>query len=276
MHICRDNRMTAISMAVVVLTMLVATIACTQANPDPAPTYTPYPTYTPAPTPIPVSLPTYTPPPTATAYPTYTPQPTLVPLPTHTPYPTHTPLPTYTPYPTRTPSPSINWERSGYWYRDVEWETELLAFYRNEDPEREFVVKIATLDADPSQAWGDLALALGCINDHPVGYLVPYSFEVPANIDTWTIGVWDRTAERWDDDFPIHPAVVTDDGSGVYITNRAIMYSIVELLGNADAELTQSQAFSAGMWASATDESGLWGSFNPEGLQDALDYLGCY
>ena len=119
-------------------------------------------------------------------------------------------------------------------------------------------------------------LSLGCLNDIPVGYLYPYTFVVPAGVDTYAIHIWDYTAETFVDDLTDHPAILTDDGAGLYITNRAILRGIVTLLEQAASGLPEGQQLVTGMWDSAASDDGLWSGFEPAGLRDALRYLDCH
>ena len=251
-----------------------------------SPTYTPAPTYTAVP-----PYPTYTPASPATPYPTYTPAATAEPYPTHTPYPTATPYPTYTPAPTATPEPTLTptphptvtpvptaptWQGSGHWYRDTELEITLDTVYRGIAPGIEYDVRMATLDAGPDSIWADLSITLGCVNDTPIGYIFPYTFVVPAWVDTYTVGIWDHTAEAFVDRPNDYPAALTDDGSGVFITNRTVLRPIVTLLEQAASGLPEGQHLVAGMFDSSVDDGGLWTDFEPAGWRDASRYLGCH
>ena len=243
------------------------------------PTQTPYPTLT--------ALSTYAPAPTytraapATPYPTYTPAPAATPYPTYTPAPATTPesTPMSAPHPTAMFSPTPpapTWGSSGYWYRDTEFETTLDVVYQDIAPGIEYDVKLATLDASPKSAFSDLSLTLGCVNDTPVGYLLPYTLVVPAGVDTYTVGIWDQTTEMFVDRLGDHPVALNDDGSGVFITNRAVLLGISTLLEQAAAGLPEGQLLTAGMWESSTDDDGLWTEFESAGSREALRYLGCY
>ena len=285
--------------------LFLLTVACSE--PQPPPTAAPVPTLVPTPTPdidatvaagiaegmaaIPTATPyptatlrpTYTPYPTHTRYPTATPLPTYTPYPTATPYPTYTPAPTATPEPTPTPTPrptatppAPTWQGSGHWYRDTELEMSLDAVYRDIAPGIEYDERMATLDAGPESTWADLSLTLGCVNDTPIGYLFPYTLVVPAGVDTYTVGIWDQTAGVSVDHLGDYPVTLTDDGSGLFITNRVVLRRIVNLLEQAASGLPEGQRLVAGMWESSADDGGLWTDFEPGGSRDALRYLGCH
>ena len=234
------------------------------------PTYTPYPTFTP--------YPTLTPAPTGTPYPTYTPAPTLEPLPTHTPYPTSRPLPTYTPYPTptRASTKEPSWQGTGHWYRDSDFERGLQEILQDLSGGTEYDVKMATLDADPSTAGNDLYLTLGCLESVPVGYIFPYSSEIPANVDQYRVGIWDGEQAIWVDQGIKSSVLLTDDGSGVYITNRASLREIVRLLKRSSSGLPVEQYLSTIIYNSSTDDVDCWSGFDAAGVADVLRYLDCY
>ena len=116
---------------------------------------------------------------------------------------------------------------------------------------------------------------MGCVNDTPIGYLFPYTLVVPVGVDTYTVGIWDQTAEMFVDRLGDHPVALNDDGSAVFITNRAVLLGIGALLEQAASSLPGGQRLTAGMWESSTDDC-LWTDFESAGSRDALRYLGCY
>ena len=141
----------------------------------------------------------------------------------------------------------------------------------------DFDAKVATLDADPTTTISDeLYISLGCINDVPWGWLTPYTLEVPADVDTFAIGIWDNNSGKFVDDIPTQPAVRTDNESSLYISNRVVLSGLTRLLRQAASGLPQGQVFTAGMWKQDADGIGMWADFDPDGLQDALNYLECF
>ena len=266
----------------------------------PPPTLTALPTYTPALMATP--YPTYTPPPSSTPrptlepLPTYTPLPTLEPLPTYTPYPTPTPeptatptptpVPTATPRPTRTPTPQPTqtptpeprqWESTGYWSHDPSYESSINEALKSGGFSGQ--AKVATLDAIPTAWSADLSLSLGCIAGIGVVYLTPYSFVVSPSADTYAVGMWNDETDSWvDDDLGWYKdPVLTDDGSAIYVANQAQVRQIVRVLEKASRNQNPALVLNAGMFDSENgDVLGLWGVFDPAGLQDALRYLSCF
>ena len=90
--------------------------------------------------------------------------------------------------------------------------------------------------------------------------------------------IYDNTAQEFVDGglFSQH-ATITDDGEAVFIQNRGTLASAIGMLQRAaSGALPRGQVFYAGMWASDSDDAGLGAEFDPDGLQDALAYLGCY
>ena len=141
----------------------------------------------------------------------------------------------------------------------------------------DYDARFATLDADPTNTIsGEIFLSLGCVDDVPGGWLTPYTFIVSAYVDTFSVGIWDRGTEKYVENIPNQPATRMDDGSGLYISNRGVLSEITRLLREAASGLPQGQVLTAGMWTSGVDGSGMWAVFNADGLQDALDYLGCF
>ena len=256
------------------------------------PTATPQPAYTPLPTFTP--YPTLTPAPTGTPYPTYTPAPTLEPLPTHTPYPsptvrptytpyptsrplpTHTPHPTPTPEPTRAPTNEPAWQGTGHWYRDSDFERGMLVVLQDLLPGVEYDVRMASLDADPSRSGDDLHLTLGCLDSLPVGYIFPYNQHIPANVDEYMVGIWDDGRAVWVDHGGERSVILTDDESGAYIVNRALLSEIVGFLKRSSSGLPAGHVLNVILYDSDTDGIDYWSEFDGAGVADALRYLGCH
>ena len=139
--------------------------------------------------------------------------------------------------------------------------------------------KVAALDAITPGAKRDVRLVLGCIGTFRVMYVVPYSFKVPPSMDTLTVGIWDYGTDAWVDDEVWHygNVVTTGDGSGVFITSNAQVRQILSTLQKADQNREEDLVFSVGLYDSAESTTrGLWGEFDPAGLEDALDYLPCF
>ena len=260
----------------------------------PYPTYTPYPTATAYPTATPYPTPIEAP--SATPQPTYTPYPTLAPLATATPYPTYTPYPTPTamatptqiptpapsptpwPTPTTTPTPRV-WSQSGYWYRDTDYEQSLVSVLKETAPWIEASdVKVATIDALSDSSIQDLRLSLGCLGDLQIGYLLPYTYSVPAWVSSHSYGFWDTEAKTWSEDFTeFYDQVLTDDGGAIYISNRAQLRQIVNKLRTATGPLPRGNVLVAAMWsADSSSQNLLMSDLDPAGLEDALAYLGCF
>ena len=271
-----------------------ATVSTKVSPPTPLPTHTPYPTHTPLATHTP--FPTWTPGPTAMPSPTNTPYPTPTPNPTATPYPTYTPVPTPTPtlvptptlIPTSTPSPTATstptptptptaWTSTGHWYRNTDWESGSNDLLAGMGINSQFY--IATLDAIPSSVVLDISFSLGCIDDLKIAYMSPYARQVPPSVDVYTVGMRNRRTGAWvnDETHEYRNPVITDDGASVYLTNQAQLRQIVESMRSAIRTATPGLVLSMGMYDSTDEEDqGLWGEFDPKGLQDALQYLPCF
>ena len=186
--------------------------------------------------------------------------------------PTATPQPTYTPSPTSEPI----WQGTGHWYRDSEFEQSADGLYQSLGVEVD--VRMASLDADPNREGADLYLTLGCLNSQPIGYLWPYSLHVPANLDEYMVGIWDRSKGVW-----VGPVVETsltlnEDGTGIYITNRVTLREIVRLLKMSSVGLPTNQYLNAILYESSTEDPAFYflSEFDAAGVTDALRYLGCH
>ena len=99
---------------------------------------------------------------------------------------------------------------------------------------------------------------------------------VPANLDKYRVGIWDDISGSWVDPGEEFTVILTDDGSSVYITNRAYLREIVRLLTKASSDLPAEQYFSVILYDSGATGIEYWSGFDPAGVADALRYLGCY
>ena len=270
------------ALSALLLAVAVAIISLSCAVPEPLPTHTPYPTWTPAPTAI--NHPTYTPLPTHTPYPTHTP------LPTHTPYPTHTPLPTHTPYPTHTPlpatatprstlvrrptlTPRTAWESTGDWQRDRVFEQFLEETLRSE---REGLTdfRAATLDATPDSFVSDLYVTFVCLEDTSLVYLTPYTYEVIEDITAYAFAAWNITNKDLEKGFFDTDPMLTDDGISIYITHPVRIRQLLDLLFYVSAFPPSKKLVSVALVQG--ENIGLGSHFNPTGIADVLQYLGCF
>ena len=218
--------------------------------------------------------------PTQQPTPTFTPQPTLAPTvaPTATPRPEATATPTPLPTPTAIPS-ATEWKASGNWYRDTEYEQTLTEVLKETVPYEVDDVRVTTLDATPGSAETDLSFTLACLESAQVAYLTSYSFEIPENVNTYAFGIWDDTNGRYleNHEHLYYSPIITDDASGIYITNRAELRQILNTMTYAAEGLDPDQYLVAGMSESDNDaDLDLWSEFDAVGIDDALQYLGCF
>ena len=170
----------------------------------------------------------------------------------------------------------MEWEETGYWYRDLAWEAGFRAVL--EEEERNIPLAIASLDADPTSDLYDLYLTLVCADGLSWAYLSPYSEVVPPEVDVYAIGIWDYSTEAWrDGEYYEYLVAVTDDESSVYIQGRAQLRQLVGMIKKVLEEDNPNHLFIVGI-VDLTGETGieLWGGFDPTGFEDALDYLVCY
>ena len=139
--------------------------------------------------------------------------------------------------------------------------------------------KIVTLDAMPTGGRADLSLSLGCVAGVGVAYLTPYSYVIPPSADTYAVGIWDEKADGWVQSslgWYKNP-VLTDDGGAIYATNQAQLRQIIRILEEADRNRDPDLVLNVGIFDSKNDDvRGLWGEFDPAGLQNALQYLPCF
>ena len=149
---------------------------------------------------------------------------------------------------------------------------EELAASQGIDPDA-YTVQVAALDANPQQT-SDLDFTLACIGPVPAAYITPYG-AMPADINRYTISIWDDISLQFVPGGVSGDAIITDDGLSVVIQNRATIAMAIRLLEQAaSGTLPSGQVFYVGL--NGSRGSRLGGEFDPAGLEDALAYLGCF
>lgn len=223
--------------------------------------------------PTPTDAPEPEPTPEPALPPTPAPEPTATPKPTAR--PTATPEPTATPAPTPLPTP-VPWERTGHWYRDTTREEALSR--RSRALGFSGAVQVATLDANPDAELAGLSLSLACIDGSRFGYLSPYSEVVPQRADAYFIGLWNQRRDSMVEERSrlYFQPTLTDDGSEIITESQPQLRQMVRVLGTAARNRNPDLVLVAGIFDSKSDElEGVWGEFDPAGLDDALRYLPC-
>ena len=180
------------------------------------------------------------------------------------------------PVPTATPAPAEGWQESGLWYRSTEDEAILESVYRSLTPGVDPKVRSATLDSDINTISHDFAINFSCAYEQPLIRLFPYTFEVPAGIDTYVVAIWDESSRTIVAGTDSQTADTNDEGSALVIWHRLIALEIADLIRFAEDSLTDSQVAFATMWDSDNEDTELWADFDTTGAAEAFEYLACY
>ena len=233
--------------------------------------------------------------PKATVPPTSTPTPMDTPtaLQVYTPFRAHSPDPTGIPLPTTTstprnmadtsqtarPIPSPNkWLGGGNWLRGIQSE-EYLAYSMKERGEHRRDVHIVALNPHPDGWAEDLQLQLVCINDRRSMYVRPFKQDVPPDVDSFVVGMWDFASDDWmaGEIHLYYEPVLTNDGGSIYLNDQVQIQQVFAVIQNAHRSMNINQVMIIGIYASDDDpDSGLWSEFDPLGFEDAVEYLPCF
>ena len=209
--------------------------------------------------------------------PTATPYPTATPRPTHALALPHVLVVTPTPRPSSLTPVASEWENTGDWYRDHEYESGLkmvMEVLGSDAP-----ISVATLDASAWATFQDLSLSLGCIGPTKVAYLTPYA-TIPDDSDTYAFGLLDTATGEWEPGQVLwvsNPSF-TDDGGAVYISSQAQIREIVAIIRQKVENRSPGLVISGAIFVEGVedDESMVSGDFVPAGYEDALAYLPCF
>lgn len=98
-------------------------------------------------------------------------------------------------------------------------------------------------------------------------------------MDIYRLGMWNNKDRDWEGDrvYTYENPIITLDKGAIYIYNTVQVRQLVGLLRYALQNRDADVVLLAGMYSLAdNDRPGLWGEYNVTGLNDALDYLGCF
>ena len=170
------------------------------------------------------------------------------------------------------------WSLTGNWYRNMDWEHTLTGVMKEIYPNMAYEMRVATLDATPGSEYTDLALTLACIGPAQAAYLMPYSSVLPEHVDQFIIGILNESKGEYlpDHRHTDYNPVLTDDRSSIYIANKAQLRQIMATLTHAAEKPQIDQYLVAGIGTPENENFILLSEFDPAGLHDALQYLGCF
>ena len=169
--------------------------------------------------------------------------------------------------------PVQQWDRTGYWYR----EDDMAGFFL---PHGASAVgsRVAVLDALPGDV-ADLYIALSCWNGaKAVVQVAPYSLEIPAGVDHAMLLIWDHRAGKEIAKFTskIGSSPISEDRKGIYFFDSATPKVMSLLQQAAQLPPRSLSAVIVDLDLEPEHRLVLLSEFDPFGLEDALDYLGCF
>ena len=146
------------------------------------------------------------------------------------------------------------------------------------EPTVNFEIRGATLYPTPESTDKELGLSLACFGPDQVAYLSPLSGVVPEYVDQYLFGIWDNNNEEFLESpwYSSSSPTLTSTGTDIYISSDAELRQILEMLTYAADGLEPGQTLAAGMGKSGNEFRGLWSDFDAAGIDDALQYLGCF
>ena len=98
-------------------------------------------------------------------------------------------------------------------------------------------------------------------------------------MDAYFVAIWNEITEKFveGDSAFYYDAVITDDGSALFISHRLQIDNIIRMLEKLDQNRHPELELSINMFDSEDDDAEeFWADFDPTGLRDALAYLPCY
>ena len=125
------------------------------------------------------------------------------------------------------PSPN-KWLGSGNWLRGIQSE-EYLAYSMKERGEHRRDVHIIALNPHPDGWAEDLQLQLVCINDRRSMYVRPFKQDVPPDVDSFVVGMWDFASDDWmaGEIHLYYEPVLTNDGGSIYLNDQVQIQQVL-------------------------------------------------
>ena len=165
------------------------------------------------------------------------------------------------------------WERSGDWSRN-EYEEQGFAEYLRRQGIRAESIRIASLDSPIISPDRDAFITFGCIDGLGVVHILSYTDKLPVGETEYAFGLFGVGVTGPDDVFSHTDLANVGEVAGDYriiITEPARINSILEMLRTAAGTPDKL----VGLDVRRRNEV-LRATFEPTGIEDALDYLGCF
>ena len=175
------------------------------------------------------------------------------------------------------PETGKEWTHTGDWYRYSELERDM-----NEDLDAEgsaddqYRAKIATLIPTLTDSGDkDIVLMVACEGSSPYMLLTGYADFPSFNAGIYSFGIWNDRKGFWEKmvEYPI----LSHEPNMIPIGDPSQHSDILKMLHLAAQGLREDFVLLGVIWPSESAIDPLYVSrFNPEGIEDALDYLGCW
>ena len=165
------------------------------------------------------------------------------------------------------------WERSGDWVRNEYAEQVFEEYLRRQDI-RAQSIRMASLDSPVISPDRDVFITFGCIDGLGVVHILSYTDKLPAGETEYAFGLFGVGVTGPDDVFSHTDLANVGEVAGDYriiITEPARINSILEMLRTAAGTPDKL----VGLDVRRRNEV-LRATFEPTGIEDALDYLGCF
>ena len=165
------------------------------------------------------------------------------------------------------------WERSGDWSKN-EYAEQGFAEYLRRQGIRAESIRMASLDSPVISPDRDVFINLGCIDGRSVVYILSYTDQLPAGETEYAFGLFSVGGAGPEDVFNHTGPANVGETAGDYriaISEPAHINSILAMLRVAAGTPEKL----VGLDVQRSNEV-LRATFDPAGIEDALQYLGCF
>ena len=169
----------------------------------------------------------------------------------------------------------VAWNRTGYWYRDTNFERASDIYFGINESEDEHKTKAAVLNPISHSDHKDMVLLLMCRSYGPAMYLIPHGSDtIHSDGSTYSFGIWNGASNyhkellQYDIRYDI-----TDNKDGIHIGNPDAWRKVISIIRTAANSFSAGDIFAAEVWSVDPKAPPVMISeFDPEGVEDALEY----
>ena len=170
------------------------------------------------------------------------------------------------------------WSSTGDWSRYEEFERQVDEQRGiDKSADSRLRTRVAVLDPVLGSGSEDIGIVLMCSMYFPSMYISQFNEPIPTEVRSYSLGIWDNKNMHWKEIIEDADIVFTDNRGHIHVTNPDEQRRIIEMLSDGAQGLPANHRLASAMWSSEYDADPILASeLNSAGIEDALDYVGCW